>query len=358
MTEEEELIERLRQSLSDHAASVSTPGDPRTGFPPPALPLAESGFTTQELPLHTGPTALRSSRSRWLTTTAVSAVLVAAVALLFVVLRSPGSTHSVTANVPASPGGGTPVSVATVPTTTPTPATTTFPTTGPPGGPVPMGFTPVSVTFVSAHTGWVMGTAPCARPPCTSVVRTIDGGQTWAGIPAPRTALASDGANAGVSYLRFANLADGWAFGTQVWVTHDGGAHWNEIALPGEAPGDQIMDLETAGGVVYAAVAGDNGMILIDSSPVGVNRWTMSPTEVPVGAGPVPTVQIVLQGGSGWLIENDRTVGGGARLEHGAWVTWQPPCATVEGPALLAASSASNLVGRYHHADRTSLRIE
>ena len=35
---------------------------------------------------------------------------------------------------------------------------------------------------------------------------------------------------------------------------------------------------------------------------------------------------------------------GGARLVAGAWVPWTPPCATVQGPAVLAASSATELV--------------
>jgi hypothetical protein len=32
--------------------------------------------------------------------------------------------------------------------------------------------------------GWLLGTAPCASPPCTSIVRTTNGGPTRAGVPA------------------------------------------------------------------------------------------------------------------------------------------------------------------------------
>ena len=357
MTEDEELIERLRHSLASHADSVSAPDDPwepfaplqsgtaRSSTGPVPFNVAPASFSTG--PLNTLPLVLRPQRARWVPASAV-AVALAVAAALFLVLRSPATGPSVKLVSPASTGNSPsgPVSVAptTPPITAVTSPVTSVPTSGPAGGPVPKGFTPASVTFVSARTGWVLGTAPCASAPCTSVVRTSDGGQTWVGIPAPRTPLSPADSNGGVTYLRFANLANGWAFGPQLWVTHDGGAHWNQITLPGAAPGGDVMDVETAGGVVYAAVAGTNGMIQIESSPVGVNQWTVSPTEVPIGAGPVPSVQIVLQGGSGWLIENDRTVVGGARLVGGAWVAWQPPCAGAEGPAMLAASSATRLV--------------
>ena len=52
----------------------------------------------------------------------------------------------------------------------------------------------------------------------------------------------------------------------------------------------------------------------------------------------------MLQGSLGWLLEDDRTVIGGARLINGRWQPWQPPCLNVNGPALLAASSAQYLV--------------
>ncbi len=38
---------------------------------------------------------------------------------------------------------------------------------------------PVSATFVSTDDGWALGTAPCSHKPCTSIVRTRNGGRTW-----------------------------------------------------------------------------------------------------------------------------------------------------------------------------------
>jgi hypothetical protein len=63
-------------------------------------------------------------------------------------------------------------------------------TVGPAGGPVPAGFHAVDLTFVDVNDGWALGTAPCASAPCTSILRTTDGGLSWAGIPAPRAPLA------------------------------------------------------------------------------------------------------------------------------------------------------------------------
>ena len=104
----------------------------------------------------------------------------------------------------------------------------------------------------------------------------------------------------------------------------------------------EIVALETARGTVHAVVL-DGQDYRVASSPVGADDFRLSAVRVPVGAGPVPSVQLVLSGVAGWLIENDRTVVGGARLVNGAWVAWQPPCADVVGPAFLAASSPTEL---------------
>ncbi|MEA2973526.1 MAG: hypothetical protein QOG82_1984 [Actinomycetota bacterium] len=230
------------------------------------------------------------------------------------------------------------------PTSTASPTTTLPPdaASGPAGGPVPAGFGAASVTFVSLETGWVLGTAPCSSPPCTSVLRTVDGGQTWVGIPAPPTELAS-GAGRGVRRIRFADAANGWAFGPDLWSTHDGGAHWIEVSLPSVDADSEVSDLEAADGKVHVAVLDSKGVVIL-TSPVGTDGWQASPTVVPIGAGPVPQADIVLQGDTGWMFEVDRVVVGGAGLTGGAWVPWPPPCADAGGAAFLAASSADDLV--------------
>jgi hypothetical protein len=100
------------------------------------------------------------------------------------------------------------------------------------------------------------------------------------------------------------------------------------------------------GGFVHAAffAGAGGGVIQIATSPVGTDAWTVSPTQVQFGAGPVPHAQLILHGTTGWLIEVDRTVIGGARLVDGTWRDWQPPCLDANGPATLAAATDRALV--------------
>ena len=232
--------------------------------------------------------------------------------------------------------------------TTPTPRTTATASPHPSGvrplpGPAPAGFEVASVTFVSWQDGWVLGTAPCSSGRCLAMARTTDAGATWSSVTPPPTAFSP---GQGVSGVRFADLRDGWAYGSQLWATHDGGASWTQVTLPGlSCSGGMIppiQGLDAAAGVVEAVVCGSAGFV-IDSSPVGSNAWTSSPTRVGYGAGPVPSAQLVIQDTSGWVVENDRVVVGGARLRSGAWAAWTPPCSAVGGPATVAASTSQDL---------------
>jgi photosystem II stability/assembly factor-like uncharacterized protein len=148
----------------------------------------------------------------------------------------------------------------TTTTSTTTPNTTT--PTGPiaPAGPVPPGFAPQSFTAISEFTWWLLGTAPCSSPPCTSIVRTNNGGRTFVGTPAPRTDK--------VSQLRFADAQNGFAYGPQLWVTHDAGATWHHIALTGT-----VTDLAIADGEVYAIVNDGYGAGQLYRSPAGTDAW-------------------------------------------------------------------------------------
>jgi photosystem II stability/assembly factor-like uncharacterized protein len=178
------------------------------------------------------------------------ATAVVAASLLPVLACSPSAKHT------SSPPPTTPATTTQPPATEtaspPTSAPTTTPApVGPPGGPVPHGFRAGSVTYVSANDGWVLGTAPCPRSICTSVVRTRDGGRSWRGIPAPRIALGDHG----VTRLRFGSERDGFAYGPKLAATHDGGATWHSVSLPGD-----VLALEMAHGVAFAVVATCDGV--------------------------------------------------------------------------------------------------
>ena len=152
--------------------------------------------------------------------------------------------------------------------------------------PVPASFQPTSVTFVSTSIGWVIGQAGtpghCATQYCTSVARTDNAGKTWFGVPAPLTG-APDGAS-GVGGIRFLDGKNGWAFGPQLFATHDGGHTWTQVATDGL----RVTDLETVGDRAFGVFASCTGTgadfaakctkFTLYSSPASADDWT------PVGA--------------------------------------------------------------------------
>jgi hypothetical protein len=206
------------------------------------------------------------------------------------------------------------------------------------------------VTFVSLRTGWVLGATACGAVACLGLRRTDDAGRTWRAVPVPATDLASPFGypDHGVGQVRFANPQDGWLFGPEVWATHDGGNHWVRQTIPGSSDVVRGTTLETAAGRVHVAFFGfpadGEWMVRIATSPVGIDAWQLSSTTVPVGAGPVPRLQLVLEGSAGWIVDVDRTVVGGARLVDGLWRPWTPPCVDAGGDTDLAATSALDLV--------------
>ncbi len=256
------------------------------------------------------------------------------------VVPSPSASEEPSVEPSASPS--TEPSVQASATATPAPTATPKP-----AQPVPAGFAPVSATFVSSKNGWVLGGVACDTGLCPAIAHTTDGGVTWAAIPAPKTTIGRspvDETGTGISALRFANAKDGWAYGPELWTTHDGGATWAKSSIAGLPKDSPVRALEAARGTVHAVVYDGAQDFRIASGKVATNAWTLASVRVPVGAGPAPRPQLVLSGTGGWVLENDRTVVAGAQLRNGSWVTWKPVCLDVVGPAVLAASSASNLV--------------
>jgi hypothetical protein len=141
-----------------------------------------------------------------------------------------------------------------------------------------------------------------------------------------------------VSQVRFADTEDGWAFGPQLWSTHDGGNHWSRINL------GTVWSLEAAGGAVHAVVLhATTNALVVETSPANRDAWTTTGSLQP-GAGPIASSEIVLQGTTGWVLVDNRTVVDGAHLVSGHWAPWMPACTGTGGFAALGASSASSLV--------------
>jgi len=185
---------------------------------------------------------------------------------------------------------------------------------------VPANFQPSSVTFVSSGTGWALGQAgtpgQCTGPNpsiCTSLAVTINGGQTWQGLPAP-VAGPPNGAY-GVSQVRSLDGINGWVFGPQLYATHDGGQHWTEIATHGL----RVTDLETVHGRAFAVWARCTGSgvdfaanctrFWLYSAPAGTDQWALVPgvanltSRLEPGTGILPSsAQLALTGTRGYLM--------------------------------------------------------
>ncbi len=269
---------------------------------------------------------------------AVASVVAVGAALA---LASGGGGHGA---APPPPGGGPTTTTTSVPaagsTTTTGPATTTTTTiVGPAGGPVPAGFAPVSVTFVSPTEGWALGTAPCSNPVCTSVVRTTDGGTTWVGIPAPVAPLTSGTAAGGdgVGRIVFADPADGWAYGPGLWSTHDGGATWHRLARP--AGESAITSLVASGDAAYAvgSTANGSGAPQLSRAPVTTDSFSV------VGSAPAGSeARLAASGGHVWAIAASWFAV--AQASGGGFVNRPDPCPAGTSISAVGAFASSVVV--------------
>lgn len=210
-----------------------------------------------------------------------------------------------------------------------TPSQPRSPVAPSPGGPVPspapapagqlgQGLTPppLSVTFVGNATGWVLGQtstpAQCdlpAAPHCLLLERTDSGGVRWrraAGAPPTHGPNGSTG----VSQIRFLNTTDGWAFGPQLWATHDAGRTWRRIRTGGL----RVTALETRNQQVFAVWAHCSGSgarfaahctsFSVYSSPAGSDQWAPVPGAASglARAGNATATTLVLNGVSAYLL--------------------------------------------------------
>jgi hypothetical protein len=210
---------------------------------------------------------------------------------------------------------------------------------------VPPNFAASSVTFVSTQTGWVIGQAgtpgQCGPPDryiCTSVAATDDAGATWRGVPAPVTG-APDGGT-GISQIRSLDGASGWAFGPQLYATHDGGRTWARIATHGM----RVTGLETVNGAAFAIwarcagtgpdFAADCTSFSLYSSPAGQDDWTpvRGATGLSGRAGATASAQLVLTGDRGYLLAPDGELISGPITSP---ARWRPVLTRAGAPVML-----------------------
>jgi len=217
--------------------------------------------------------------------------------------------------------------------------------------PVPANFAATSVTFIGTLTGWVIGQAGtpghCFTKDCTSVARTDDGGATWYGVPAPVTG-APDGST-GVSQIRFLDRDNGWAFGPQLYATHDGGQHWAKISIGGM----RVTALETRGNRAFAVWARCTGTgsdfaanctsFAVYSAAMGSDQWApvRGASAAVSPGGPAGSASLLLTGTLGYLLTPSGALLSGPISGQGGW---HPLVAASTASAANSASpSASSL---------------
>jgi len=170
-------------------------------------------------------------------------------------------------------------------------------------------FQPAAASFVSPAWGVVLGGSgvTAGHAVRAQLAVTADGGAHWSLMRAPVVWLASDRSRLPqVNQVLFADRANGWLYNKynsgHVWVTHNGGASWHEITLPGNIQ-TMAVSAHAAYAVVQRAGAGQ-----LYSSPLGGNAWTR--VSASTRSGPMTGSILAVSGSSVWF-------GGGTYL----WTT-------------------------------------
>jgi photosystem II stability/assembly factor-like uncharacterized protein len=210
------------------------------------------------------------------------------------------------------------------------------------------GFGPTSITFVNDSVGAVLGRSPAG----TSMAGTLDYGQSWKKVDAPPAGPPSG--SSGVSQVRFLNGDNGWAFGPELYATHDGGATWARIT----GLGGRVIDLSTIGVEVYAVVATCSGSgsdfadgctrFSLLSSAYNSDNWQPVPglADVTVRL-PVRPGGLQLTGQYGYLLAGSELFAGSP--SGGGWQRVTPSSGPV--PACLSGTGPSGVIAPGANSD-------
>jgi len=191
---------------------------------------------------------------------------------------------------------------------------------------VPAGFQPVSASFLSASSGFVLGGVGCAygHPACQArLTATTNGGAQWHFLSAPDVPLFYGAGNlltqaSRVGGVVFANRLDGWLYGPGLYATHDGGARWQRISVGGNivpSQGGGVTWMAASAGTAWAVVNPDPFHGSADElyrSPVGTNAWAR------VGAMTAANALLAVSGRAAWFASS---AGAGSGSSEYLWAT-------------------------------------
>jgi len=225
----------------------------------------------------------------------------------------------------------------------------------------------VDVTFVDQEHGWMLSEYDLPNEEFT-VDATTDGGQTWQTISVlgpdswkaldtpepdhqawgwltyisgPFSPLPISDNPDHVAGLRFADSKDGWAFGPDLFATHDGGKTWHQQMVDGD-----VLSLEIVAGTLWMLQATCKSNSECDSRVlISTDKGQTWQPGVPL-IGIVPLKLAVADAQSAWLLHDINTDKVGILATTDSGKTWKSepiPDRCYGAPVDLAASDRQTL---------------
>jgi photosystem II stability/assembly factor-like uncharacterized protein len=220
---------------------------------------------------------------------------------------------------------------------------------------LPAHFAPQSFTAISELAWWLLGPAACRsaeKPPCAAILVTADGGRHFSTIHAPAAPLVTaSGAPSGYSQIRFADTHNGFAYGPDLYATHNGGASWHRVEI-----GGTVTDLAISEGQVFATVEPSSGSGRLMHAPVSSDAWTVAMAAGDVSGGLwVQGPNVIVQSGQGTGIGGNVFVSGDGGKSFAAHPAPSPglPCqfAAPEPPVVWAHCATGTQSGVWRSSD-------
>jgi hypothetical protein len=245
---------------------------------------------------------------------------------------------------------------------------------------------PMSLSFPSAHLGYVLSLYDCAKRTCAALRSTANEASSWNVVPTPNQLnndlqLISWGKyGAEYSYstinVHFANAKDGWIYGSvpvpsahnktnpnwvnRLWSTLDGGKTWRQIRLGPLSITAGVFQMATHGAWSYLFGGSyDNGRAYVLATRSNDDQWTSDskqPMYMPAGGTQLEGA-FSFVGSKGWFVAgNDRGFTASAQLANDAsWRAWSgpsfehfgasfSPIAAVTGNILIALGQSAGFV--------------